>query len=33
MKLQEYLRERRLVTDGAMDTYYEKKYGDAVVFP
>ena len=33
MKLQEYLRERRLITDGAMGTYYEKKYGDAVVFP
>lgn len=33
MSLQEYLRERRLITDGAMGTYYEKKYGDADVFP
>ena len=33
MNLTEYLRERRLITDGAMGTYYEKKYGDAVGFP
>ena len=33
MNLQEYLRERRLITDGAMGTYYEKKYGDTVAFP
>ena len=33
MNLQEYLRERRLITDGAMGTYYEKKFGDASVFP
>ena len=33
MNLKDYLRERRLITDGAMGTYYEKKYGDAVVFP
>ena len=33
MDLKEYLRGRRLITDGAMGTYYEKKYGDAVVFP
>lgn len=33
MNLQEYLRERRLITDGAMGTYYEKKYGDASSFP
>lgn len=33
MKLQDYLRERRLIADGAMGTYYEKKYGDATIFP
>ena len=33
MNLQEYLRGRRLVTDGAMGTYYEKKYGDPNPFP
>lgn len=33
MNLTEYLREHRLITDGAMGTYYEKKYGDAVGFP
>ncbi|MDD7641939.1 MAG: bifunctional homocysteine S-methyltransferase/methylenetetrahydrofolate reductase [bacterium] len=33
MNLQEYLRGRRLITDGAMGTYYEKKYGDTVLFP
>lgn len=33
MSLKEYLRGRRLVTDGAMGTYYEKKYGDAITFP
>ncbi|MCI7129858.1 MAG: bifunctional homocysteine S-methyltransferase/methylenetetrahydrofolate reductase [Lachnospiraceae bacterium] len=33
MRLQDYLCERRLVTDGAMGTYYEKKYKDAAAFP
>lgn len=33
MKLQDYLRGRRLITDGAMGTYYEKKYGDQNPFP
>ena len=33
MKLQDYLRGRRLITDGAMGTYYEKKYGDPNPFP
>ncbi len=33
MNLKKYLRERRLITDGAMGTYYEKKYGDAAAFP
>lgn len=33
MKLQDYLRDHRLITDGAMGTYYEKKYGDAGPFP
>ena len=33
MNLQEYLHERRLITDGAMGTYYEKKYGTAELFP
>lgn len=33
MNLKEYLCERRLIADGAMGTYYEKKYGDAVAFP
>lgn len=28
MKLQEYLQENRLITDGAMGTYYEEKYGE-----
>lgn len=27
MQMKEYLRSRRLVTDGAMGTYYEEKYG------
>lgn len=33
MSLREYLCERRLITDGAMGTYYEKKYGDTGTFP
>lgn len=27
MQIKEYLRENRLITDGAMGTYYEEKYG------
>lgn len=33
MNIQEYLRTTRLITDGAMGTYYEKKYGDSDPFP
>ncbi len=33
MKIHEYLRAHRLVTDGAMGTYYEKKYQDQNPFP
>lgn len=27
MQIKEYLRSGRLLTDGAMGTYYEEKYG------
>ena len=27
MELQEYLKSHRLITDGAMGTYFEEKYG------
>lgn len=33
MKLQDYLRDHRLIADGAMGTYYEKKYGAENLFP
>lgn len=33
MNIQQYLRNGRLITDGAMGTYYEKKYGDSDPFP
>lgn len=31
MKIQEYLKEHYLITDGAMGTYYEEKYGEDTV--
>lgn len=33
MDIREYLRTRRLIADGAMGTYYEKKYADNDPFP
>lgn len=33
MDIREYLCTHRLITDGAMGTYYEKKYGDSDPFP
>ena len=33
MNIREYLRSNRLITDGAMGTYYEKKYADNDPFP
>ncbi|MDD6037868.1 MAG: bifunctional homocysteine S-methyltransferase/methylenetetrahydrofolate reductase [bacterium] len=33
MRLQEYLAAHRLITDGAMGTYYEKKYMETNPFP
>jgi homocysteine S-methyltransferase len=33
MNLRDYLRDHRLIADGAMGTYYEKKYQELAAFP
>lgn len=31
MNIKEYIKEQRLITDGAMGTYYEEKYSEDTV--